>query len=593
MCGCSLNSLLLTPGTDSKGFTYSTFLRRMATRFISGEEKNPTNSQPNKETDEYNRDWNRFEKSDSELELERPLMIQSSTLITLVTPYSVSDVDMNRDPSQRQWEFWCRGTGWRYDPDCDVTLGSWYWIFEPGFLKLTPFTLANSLNHTNVDVDVRILLPNRVGESILTTDATCPMRIQPIHSHIVTVAFGTMDPDSNRPRDRHNGSGSGSGSGSGEDLDADYVNGIMAELEIEPQYANAPLSKKDYPPVLFLFASESESESASSLDDPLNAESESDSNQLQSPAPSPNLSRSNRISTAAQLHFLHAYHSLRTVSDQLHSAGACWTGFTRFDHATRQSCTGILPFILPWPCTGGDGDDRPIDPESETLRPRLTRPAFDVEISTWDDGISIDQPSPYDIHDQLSQMSEATPIRELVENVGYLSSSIRGCPWPISYYPGQQLGSMSRRSLEQRLVIKRLWRLLGMSDDSLDCYSRIADFSQFAGRRPIHQVDLDRIKAQFAQLDPPVTVWDNEEVTCWSDYIQARSETDETESDANASLRPLPDSVLNSLAQLLPYSLFITFGQEHFSPYPSLVVGPLAPGWIGGFIYGETQLPNR
>ena len=123
--------------------------------------------------------------------------------------------------------------------------------------------------------------------------------------------------------------------------------------------------------------------------------------------------------------------------------------------------------------------------------------------------------------------------------------------------------------------------LLGFDPDTTEPVT--ADRQSAGGRRPIHaahaQQMLEADLASGRQADGAVPV-DRPYV---SDFF-ARADAP----ILDRAEPPVPDSaddpILHLLSRFLPSSFVVGFGSEHFTPWPRLLVAPLAPGWIGGFM---------
>lgn len=484
-----------------------------------------------------------------------------------------------------QWRLWEQGVGWRAVHQCSMIPHTRYFVFQPGFMRLVPAGSAPSAERPSSDVlpehdrapPTQTLLPSSVLEALREGASTEDLGIT---AHTTSVA--TEEASSIR------------GSGAAAFLDhTRAVQSISAE-EAESLVPDSPL----FPPT-----------------PPLHSWS------------------------ATQLRaFLHAWTVLHEASTRLIAERFSFNvsmGTIDYqqphDTSEAEACfKAPLPFILPWPVGFGPGDERPrpkavvnhnkaankSDSSSSAdgtaqssgwSQPRLRAACHDYDLLRWEwnqpapeapawqtpqNGYPLAPPGP---PQPLAPVDDDCPFdpaivlysaswagrsnMRLSLSVSDLSAVVRGCPWSLSVIENSDVGLRQQRlEAEQEIVGRRVAELLGCNPDAVEPIT--ADRESPGGRRPVNEqhakLMLDAELAAGREPDgaQPVTgPYVSDFFTRGDDLVQDQ----------------VDDPTLHLLSRLLHSSFVVGFGSEHFSPWPRLLVAPLAPGWIGGFMSGSTS----
>lgn len=249
--------------------------------------------------------------------------------------------------------------------------------------------------------------------------------------------------------------------------------------------------------------------------------------------------------------FLHGWERLSRGCELLRYAGAT--------HLSLRGKGEWLPVMLPWPREYGPGDIRP---PKHVFLPRCHRTLQWWEVAEWEGKW---QPNPEgDFSDgslPVFDPLENLDLPPLLASVRPLSSVVRGCPWPLDVVNDEGDDGLTRREQECRVVARRVALTLRLSRELYDGGVTTAWWHQPGPRSAqtrswTWEERSPGVEEMFG-LDPSLAA-----ATTATSYMQ----------------------------ELLTSSLVVSLGSEHAYPWPVLLLAPLAPGWIGGFITTATSM---
>lgn len=273
--------------------------------------------------------------------------------------------------------------------------------------------------------------------------------------------------------------------------------------------------------------------------------------------------------------FLHAWERLTRACALLRQAGS-----SRLElHGSGE----WLPVLLPWPREYGPGDTRP-PPAHFPRRCHRTLMWWEMFLweGKWNDAVSSAGSTSDERHGQGHESESedgALPAYDPEEDlesggsasVRHLSSVVRGCPWPLDLVNDDGNDGLARREQECGVVARRVALALRLSRQLYDGGVNTAWWHQPGARSATTRT--------------------------WSWEIQSPGVEEMfvlTESDASSAPGPAQAAAASAatsyLQCLLTSSLVVSMGSEHSYPWPVLLVAPLAPGWIGGFMSRATSM---
>ena len=330
---------------------------------------------------------------------------------------------------------------------------------------------------------------------------------------------------------------------------------------------------------------------------------DADSHLLSSSFASHRYSTSSDWSPTQLRQFLHTVERMGEITRELESLNARMMVATT-QHYELQNTAGEsdeelayfqtpLPIVLPWPVSNDVVEDAARLNRHPPVASRVTAPVGPYEAVDWDEreidasvSVSSDSSSaaaaaasiPPPLYYGRSESLPSLSSDNLSDCVSHLSSSIRGCPWPLAienWWDGSEGVETPRMADEMQLVARCLFDMIGIHSSNLSIW--VAE-QEWPGRRPI---DAEAAEAEYqaeygSNSRYVTTTMPASHNSFWSDWIS---------SDQASGSTSLP-ATLDHIAALLPHSFVISFGTERCVPWPHIILAPIAPGYIGGFITG-------
>ena len=145
---------------------------------------------------------------------------------------------------------------------------------------------------------------------------------------------------------------------------------------------------------------------------------------------------------------------------------------------------------------------------------------------------------------------------------------------------------MPRHQAECRILGYRICRLLGMPTHTSP-RTPVGDF--YSGPRPVDEASAEKLREMREEENDyhsTLENWFRREDFMFKSISSSTSHGVTSESELS---KKEWSSTLAALSSLLTSSYVVSLGSDHLMPWPNVVVAPLSPGYVGGFLAGSDR----